>query len=205
MVLTRLEKLSFALLVLLLLMGVLFLIIRIRTASDKNDVIMRQIAMVAAYTDYNPLQKDYTIDPGQAANKLNLNRADLRSIEALPGVSKAMAKSIYNLIKAKGEISNLSELTAIKGINNKRLRQLEQHVTTVGGHAGQAAWGSKINLNFATEADLSSLPGIGKSTAKKIIEFRNNNASLRSLEELKEIPGISAKVLNTLKEWVEVH
>jgi len=46
---------------------------------------------------------------------------------------------------------------------------------------------SIININKATQEELESLPGIGKSTATKIIDYRNKNGKFKTIEDLMNI------------------
>ncbi|MDB9465288.1 DUF655 domain-containing protein [Dolichospermum circinale] len=56
---------------------------------------------------------------------------------------------------------------------------------------------TKINLNIATQAELETLPGVGKKLAQKIIIARQQQ-KFTSLEDVGKIPGISDK---TLAKW----
>ncbi|MDB9521091.1 DUF655 domain-containing protein [Dolichospermum circinale CS-1225] len=56
---------------------------------------------------------------------------------------------------------------------------------------------TKINLNTATQAELETLPGVGKKLAQKIIIARQQQ-KFTSLEDVGKIPGISDK---TLAKW----
>jgi competence ComEA-like helix-hairpin-helix protein len=58
--------------------------------------------------------------------------------------------------------------------------------------------GGLINLNTATQAELESLPGIGKKTAINIIEARRQKP-FRSLEDLDRVSGIGEKTLQQLQ------
>ncbi len=49
-----------------------------------------------------------------------------------------------------------------------------------------------------------TLPGVGESTALKIIEYRTQNGDYKSIEDLKKVAGIGDSKFNNLKEYVTV-
>lgn len=53
--------------------------------------------------------------------------------------------------------------------------------------------GSKVNINRADAAELDTLPGVGPSTAEKIIADREANGPFASVEDLKRVSGIGDK------------
>ena len=61
-----------------------------------------------------------------------------------------------------------------------------------------------ININTATQTELEELPGIGPSTALKIINYREENKKFNSIEEIKEVPGIGDAKFNNIKDMIEV-
>jgi len=61
-----------------------------------------------------------------------------------------------------------------------------------------------LNLNTATAGELQTLPGIGPSLARKIIEFREKKGGFKRIEELLAVPGISEKRWRILKDLVYV-
>ena len=56
-----------------------------------------------------------------------------------------------------------------------------------------------LDLNTATEQDLTGIQGIGKDHAKKIIEYRNQNGPFKTWEDFKRIPGMPGNMMDTLK------
>lgn len=63
---------------------------------------------------------------------------------------------------------------------------------------------SKVNINKATQTELETLPGIGPSTALKIIQYRNENGKFQSIEEIKEVSGIGENKFNQIKSLISV-
>jgi len=71
--------------------------------------------------------------------------------------------------------------------------------------AGKAATVTgPVDLNTADEATLKSLKGIGLVKAKAIVDYRQTNGPFKSVDDLKKVPGIGAKLLAQLKGKVTV-
>ncbi|MCI1824050.1 MAG: ComEA family DNA-binding protein [Megasphaera sp.] len=62
--------------------------------------------------------------------------------------------------------------------------------------------GDVININQATEAELCTLPGIGPSMAKKIIDYRNEHGAFQSGDDLKKVKGIGTAKFDKIKDKV---
>jgi len=58
----------------------------------------------------------------------------------------------------------------------------------------------KIDLNKADKEALMGAPGIGEKLAQRIMEYRKQNGNFFSLEDLKEIKGITDYRYKKLKE-----
>lgn len=60
-----------------------------------------------------------------------------------------------------------------------------------------------ININTAGIDDLSELPGIGESTAQKILDYREKKNGFKSIEELMNVGGIGRKKFDKLKNFIK--
>lgn len=62
----------------------------------------------------------------------------------------------------------------------------------------------KVNINEATQSDLETLPGIGPSTASKIITYRKENGKFKSIEDIKNVSGIGDSKYNSIKDLISI-
>jgi len=62
----------------------------------------------------------------------------------------------------------------------------------------------KINLNSASEKDLTFLPGIGPELARRIVNYRGKKGEFKSVDELKEVPGIGDSKFKKIKDRITV-
>ncbi|MDE4083751.1 helix-hairpin-helix domain-containing protein [Planococcus maritimus] len=61
-----------------------------------------------------------------------------------------------------------------------------------------------INVNSATEDELTELPGIGPAKAAAIVAHRTDNGPFKSIEQLMDVTGIGEKSFEQLKELVRI-
>ncbi|MBK6712457.1 MAG: helix-hairpin-helix domain-containing protein [Chloroflexi bacterium] len=61
-----------------------------------------------------------------------------------------------------------------------------------------------IDINQADVAELDSLPGIGPSTAEKIIAYRSSVGLFKTIEEIMNVPGIGEAKFGQIKELITV-
>ena len=76
--------------------------------------------------------------------------------------------------------------------------------TAGAGGAGSAGGaGAKLSLAAATAEQLEELDGIGPTLAERIIEYRDAQGGLTSLDQLAEVDGIGEKRLAALREGLD--
>lgn len=61
-----------------------------------------------------------------------------------------------------------------------------------------------VDINRAGEAELTTIPGIGPATAKRIVEFRSSNGPFASVDDLLKVRGIGEKSLEKLRPHVTI-
>jgi comEA protein len=61
--------------------------------------------------------------------------------------------------------------------------------------------GKKININTALRTELMNLPGVGESTADKILQYRKQNP-FKSIEDLMQVKGIGPKKFEKIRPYI---
>ena len=69
---------------------------------------------------------------------------------------------------------------------------------------GSPSASAPLNLNTASVAQLEALPGIGKSTAERILEYRQKNGGFKKVEDLMNVRGVGEKSFLKLKPLLTV-
>lgn len=162
-----------------------------------------------------------------AATVIDLNTADQKTIETLPGIGKATAKAIV----AGRPYKSIDDLKRVKGMSDKKITAIKDMVT-VGGSSAAApaatpsasevkqkassmqqevtqkaektksklAAGQHVNINTATKEELDALPGIGPVKAQAIIDNRPYNTP----EDIMKVKGIKQKTFDKIKDIITV-
>lgn len=63
---------------------------------------------------------------------------------------------------------------------------------------------TRTNINEADQGSLQEIPGIGKVLARRIVEYRKRKGTIKALQELRDIQGITEYRFEQLKEHLMV-
>ncbi len=108
-------------------------------------------------------------------------QADLNNINLAYEVSDGEKIYIPNVAEAGEEVSTFTETSTSNSNSN-----------------------GKININKANATELTSIPGIGASTAQKIITYREENGKFQAIEDIKKVSGIGDSKYESMKDFIAV-
>ena len=131
---------------------------------------------------------------------LNENSRICDAIDAVGGLTKEADLTNINLayILEDGEKIYIPK----KGEEINTNNNLNKESSSYTNYSSSELLNNKININKATQTELETIPGIGPSTALKIINYRKENGKFSSLEDIKNISGIGDSKYKKIKDYI---
>lgn len=143
--------------------------------------------------DYDLWSRPYLVPKGSRVQD---------AIEAAGGFAENAARDALNLAREIGDGEQV--LVPSEGITDPARvddATTETFAGAVGGGVG-ALTNGKVNINTASAAQLDTLPGVGASTAEKIVSDRATNGPFKVIEDLKRVSGIGDKKFAALADAI---
>ncbi|PNR89356.1 hypothetical protein CN13_03800 [Petrotoga sp. HKA.pet.4.5] len=131
-------------------------------------------------------------------NKIDLLTASVEELIQLPGIGPAKAQAIINYRQEKG-FRDIEDIMNVSGIGEKTFSNIKDYI-----YLSEVVYeivDDRININEASSEELESLPGIGKISAQKIIEYRAIKP-ISSLDDLKKL-GIPSSTIEKIEGKIE--
>ncbi len=100
--------------------------------------------LVKYFLDYHIGSKDIEIlrqDPQELRLQLDINRAELHELMALPQIGEKRAEAIVEYRQKNGPFNSLEDLLKVKGINPGVLEEIRGYLK-IGVSEGEATWQS---------------------------------------------------------------
>lgn len=142
--------------------------------------------------------------PLAAGERIDPNFADETELRRLPGIGPAKATAIVRDRRENGPFGALEDLERVSGLGKKTVERLAPHLALTSIPESRRTAGGRLDLNQATLEDLTRLPGIGRSLAGRIIEYRQRNGSFRQVEDLLSVPGIGPGTVEKIRNAVQI-
>lgn len=122
------------------------------------------------------------------------------AIELAGGFTKEAAREYHNLARIVEDGERIYILTK----SEVEELSLKQQIAGEPSVEQQVEKEQVVNLNTASVEELTTLPGIGESKAKRIIEYRTKVGNFKSIEELMNISGIGEAMFEKVKDRVTI-
>lgn len=127
----------------------------------------------------------------------------LDAVEAAGGFAEGAARDALNLARAVSDGEQVV-VPSEADIAAQEVASAGAGGAAAGAGASAAAGGAggKVNINTASAAQLDTLPGVGASTAEKIVADREANGPFKTVEDLKRVSGIGDKKFAALADAI---
>ena len=94
---------------------------------------------------------------------------------------------------------------AISTTDNTEPTQSSPDVSQSVETAGEPRGGDgKININIATQSELTDLPGIGAVLASRIVDYRRQHGDYSRIEDIRNVSGIGEKRFEAIQDKITV-
>uniref|UniRef100_A0A8D1FSX0 Endonuclease/exonuclease/phosphatase family domain-containing protein 1 n=1 Tax=Sus scrofa TaxID=9823 RepID=A0A8D1FSX0_PIG len=157
--------------------------------------------------------------------RLNINTATEEELMTLPGVTRAVARSIVEYREYIGGFKKVEDLALVSGVGATKLEQVKFEICVSSkGSSAQHSPSSlrrdllaeqqphhlatsvpltpRVNINTATPAQLMSVRGLTEKMAISIVDYRREHGPFRSVEDLVRMGGINAAFLDRIRHQV---
>ena len=165
-----------------------------KKSNDSNDKIVIYITGAIKNEGVFELQENSRIadsieKAGGLTEEANINNINLAYV---------LQDGMKVYIPKKGEDTN--EINDNTNIYVSREESVTKNSEKIANNSNK----DKININTATQIELETLPGIGKSTALKIIDYRSKNGKFSCIEDIKKVSGIGDSKYSKIKDLIKV-
>ena len=131
-----------------------------------------------------------------------LENANLDKINLAFKVEDGMKIHIPTNEEIKNEMLNQNENRDNRYVYNENVIQNSSNNSVKSNN--KKSNNEKININTATEEKLDELPGVGESTANKIIKYREENGKFKNIEDIKNVSGIGDAKFDGIRDEITV-
>ena len=100
-------------------------------AGDSVDTLIQAAGGTTDSTDPSQLKLYIAEEGEEPAQKIDLNRAEMWLLQALPGIGETLAQRIVDYRNQNGPFRNTNELIQVKGVGDTTYEQIK-HLITIG-------------------------------------------------------------------------
>ena len=133
----------------------------------------------------------------------------------LNGIGRAKAESIIQYRQTNGKFNNIDEIKNVKGIGNSIFSKISSYIyvenptytSTDSPTQSSDSNNSKTNKIIINTADINELikiTGVGQVIAQRIIDYRNENGSFKTIDDIIKVKGIGEKTFQKMKEQITI-
>jgi competence protein ComEA len=132
--------------------------------------------------------------------KFDVNVADTTQLIRVYGIGSKLSLRIIKYRNQLGGFVSMDQLSEVYGMDTAAVNELNRKAFVTSDYQPK-----KIDINVATEKELSYHPYIKYSLAKAIAAYRFQHGNFNSVEDLKKITLINETIFNRIKPYLSLN
>ena len=160
---------------------------------DKN-----LLSQLAPYIQIESPKKTITpkLESKKELVKVDINKSNAEDWQKLKGVGPYWAGRIVKFREALGGFNSTDQISETYNLPDSLFQQIKPYLESSSVYR-------KINFNEASAEDLAKHPYISRKLAKVMINFRNKQGPIQSIEELTNLKALSNSQIEKLTPYLE--
>lgn len=132
-----------------------------------------------------------------ALKRICINTASAYEFKSIPALGN-LAFKIVNFREKLGGFTTIQQVAETYGITDSIFNAILPYLTITNNTINQ------LNINLASESELSKHPYISKDVARAIVIYRNQHGNYTSVDDLKKIVFLKADIIERIKPYLTV-
>lgn len=177
---------------------------QICSKKDKRLLVLLAFGSIVIFSDINLFDPQTPVPDPQTWIELQGREKVLyrsKSEGALADTVNVMSMFEATGVSDHEYISDLKKLMHTKGTLSINKNLEKQYTISSVSPRLSFFLGQPFSINSAEAEELSLVPGIGPSMAKKIINYREENGPLSSAYQMEKIPGVGTRTRIKLQKY----
>ena len=172
--------------------------------KEDADRLIPFVQIQSTTDNYNNYTNNYNYSKNKSSSQkkittpIDINIATAEELMQLPGMNHSLPFRIINYREKLGSFVNLQQIKTAYGMTDSIYQLINPYLkidlNTI----------KKININTASEYELSLNPNISRDIAKAIIIYRNQHGNYQKLEDLKKIVFINEEMFQKIVPYLTV-
>eukprot|EP00062_Callorhinchus_milii_P019972 gi/632975106/ref/XP_007904041.1/ PREDICTED: endonuclease/exonuclease/phosphatase family domain-containing protein 1-like [Callorhinchus milii] len=141
-------------------------------------------------------------------SRININTAREEELMTLPGITRFLAHNIVVYREKIGGFRKVEDAALVTGVGATKLQLIKSEICVTRGDSSKAARNlssfdlvssTKLNINVASETQLTAVQGVSENLANDIVLYRTANGPFAHVDHLLRVPGVDVALLNVIQ------
>ncbi len=129
---------------------------------------------------------------------IDINTTEADNLNTIPGLKYPLPYKIISYREKLGGFLNIEQLKEVQGMDDTIYLAIKKYLITT------AIILKKVNINTATDDDLSQHPYISRSIAKAIFIYRMQHGNYKQVEDIKKIIFIKENIYKKIAPYLSI-